>query len=401
MNRLQFVIAFTHDIQRLKTFYRDAMRFETRTDTPSFVSFETGGASLSLLAVPPSQKREFELCFHTGDLDADVRTLKTRGVKFLGEPRALEFGRVIHARDPEGNLVSLLQPVTVEPPGRGLAMTAVLNCRDVSGARAWYRDRLGLPMLADSPWWVELDAGETRVALHPVVDHEVLETNNASPVTIGFATGDLDEWVEELHLRGVEFTNEITDRGYGRFAEALDPDGNIVLLRDSPGPPTLEEKLAEEYETGDEPRQVAIRKAVNKNSKAVSRLVKRPEYHNEKPMAPKPAPAAAPAPAPPGTRKSESAAPAPIKRRKSQPSVRGAGPDRTRRKPIKKNDPERVRIKPAVGHQQKATARTLGSQRVAAASASRTRPIKRAATRVASRRGAKTKRGTGRSGKGR
>src|SRR5262245_14916666 len=103
MDRLQYVIAFTHDLARMKSFYRDAMGFDVSAETEVFASFATGGASLALLAVPPAQKREFELCFHSGDVDSDATRFRLRGVKFLREARTLEFGRVVHARDPEGN----------------------------------------------------------------------------------------------------------------------------------------------------------------------------------------------------------------------------------------------------------------------------------------------------------
>ncbi|HTM58144.1 MAG TPA: VOC family protein [Candidatus Udaeobacter sp.] len=405
MNHLQFVIAFTHDIERMKEFYRDTMGFETSADTPSFVSFATGGASLALIAVPPAQKLEYELCFHSDDVDADVRALRARGVTFMGEARTLEFGRVAHARDPEGNLLSLLKPIADSAPGRDVAMTAaVLNCRDVGAARTWYRDHLGLSVLVDSPWWVEMDTGETRVALHPWVDQGVLETHHACPITVGFASGDLDEWVEELRLRGVDFASDITDRGFGRFAEARDPDGNVVVLRDSPAPPTLEEKLAEEYESGDEPHHVAIRKAVNKNSKAVSRLAVRPEYHSGKRSESRAVAAAEAALETAGVKKQDGPAPAPAKvvatpqeKRAAMRSVRGGGPDRTRLKPRKTGDPERVRTKPAVGHQQKATVRSLDSQKRGAATTSRGKPVKHEAVRSTKR----TRAGrAGRAGKG-
>jgi catechol 2,3-dioxygenase-like lactoylglutathione lyase family enzyme len=395
MNHLQFVIAFTHDIERMRDFYRDTMGFEASADTAAFVSFATGGASLALIAVPPAQKLEYELCFHSDDVDADVRALKARGVTFAGEARTLEFGRVVHARDPEGNLLSLLKPAIDGAPGRDVAMTAaVLNCRDVGAARSWYRDRLGLSVLVDSPWWVEMDTGETRVALHPWVDQGVLETHHACPITVGFASGDLDEWVEELRLRGVDFASDITDRGFGRFAEARDPDGNVVVLRDSPAPPTLEEKLAEDYESGDEPRHVAIRKAVNKNSKAVSRLAVRPEYHSDKKPASRGSAAAARSLETAGVKKQPAvepgseerkAAPTSEEKRAAMRSVRGAGPERTRLKPRKTNDPERTRTKPAVGHQQKATARSLDTQKRGVASASRDKPVKHEAVRSTTR----------------
>jgi predicted enzyme related to lactoylglutathione lyase len=387
MNRLMYVIVFTPDLESLKSFYRDDMGFDVTSQSQFFASFATGGASLALMAMSPGQQREFELCFNSADLDADVRALKSRGVTFIDSPKWLPFGRVVHARDPEGNLLSLLQPN--EPPrsAAGTAMTAVvLNCKDVAAQKAWYRDHFGLPVELDSPWWVEFDAGETHVALHPRADHDVLETHHAGPVTVGFASGDLDEWVAELRVRGVEFAEDITDRGFGRFAEVSDPDGNTLVLRDTPAPPTLEEKLAEDFETGDEPHHVAIRRLGNKNSKAVSRVAVRPEYHVDKkggrPAAELPVPSVAEA----GVRKHDGDGVRPggrvvTKRPKDAPSVRGGGPNRTRLKPVKSSDPERILGRPASGHLKEATRREMVSKKRAVATAGRSKPVKRAAQR--------------------
>ncbi|MGH7740914.1 MAG: VOC family protein [Candidatus Eiseniibacteriota bacterium] len=384
MNRLMYVIIFTPDLDNMKSFYRDDMGFDLTTDSQVFAAFATGGASLALMALSPQQKREFELCFNSADLDADVRMLKSRGLQFIDSAKSLPFGRVIHARDPEGNLLSLLQPSDPPPAAAGAAMTAVvLNCRDVGAQKAWYRDRFGLAIEIDSPWWVEFDAGETHVALHPLVDHAALETHHAGPVTVGFASGDLDEWVEELGVRGVEFAEGIIDRGFGRFAEVRDPDGNALVLRDSPAPPTLEEKLAEDFETGDEPHHVAIRRVGNKNSKAVSRVAVRPEYHNDKKgsrAAESPGPALALA----GVKKLDgvqTGARTAAKRPKDAPSVRGGGPNRTRLKPVKSSDPERILGRPASGHLKEATRRAISGKQRAVASASRSKAVKRAAPR--------------------
>jgi catechol 2,3-dioxygenase-like lactoylglutathione lyase family enzyme len=391
MNRLLYVITFTSAMERMKSFYRESMGFEVVADSPYWVSFGTGGASLALMAIHPNQKREFELCMESADIEADVRTLKSRGVPFIDEVKSEAFGRVTHSRDPEGNLLSLLQPPSPAPASRGPALnTIVLNCRDVAAMRVWYREKLGLPVLVDSPWWVEFDAGETHVALHPLVDHAVLETHHAEPVTLGFSSSDLDGWVEELKVRGIEFSEDITDRGFGRFAEAEDPDGNMLVLRDSP-PPTLEEKLAEEYETGDEPHQEAIRRAVTKNSKAVSRLAVKPEYHETKKSGARPEaePARAitnGAEARQNLRRTKAAGVA-ISRsgvragaQRSAPSVRGEGRDHARLKPLHSSDPERARLKPAVGHQKKATKRALERQREEVAAVSRMKPMKRASS---------------------
>ena len=392
MERLLYVIAFTHDIEPMKRFYRDTVGLEPAVDSPAFVSFDTGGASLALIAVPSQQKREFELSFRSRDVDADALALKRRGVKFIDEARTLDFGRVIHARDPEGNLFSLLDPAAEPPAGNGPALTtAVLNCRDIVAAKAYYRDRLALEVLIDSPWWVEFDAGETHLALHPFVDKGVLEAHHAQPLTVGFSSGDLDEWVEELSLRGASFPQGIADRGFGRFAETEDPDGNTLVLRESATPTTLEEKLAEDYESDEAPRQVAIRRPVIKISKAAGRLA--PQVEHE------PAEAKGAAAKLDGVARDSASTRARVELAKAAtgsaqaarktmprprlarkiPSVRGAGPVRTRREPRQKRDPERVKLRPAAGHLKAATMRTLETKKRAVASASARKPIKRAA----------------------
>ena len=59
------------------------------------------------------------------------------------------------------------------PRGRGLRdRGAASHDRDRQRARhgqakAFYRDRLGLHLDMDTPWWVEFDAGGTTLALHP------------------------------------------------------------------------------------------------------------------------------------------------------------------------------------------------------------------------------------------
>ena len=124
----------------------------------------------------------------------------------------------------------------------------------------------------------------------------------------------------------------------------------------------------------------------------MSRLAVKPEYHSEKRSGSRATAAAEAALETAGVKKQEGPAPAPARvvpttqaKRAAMRSVRGGGPDRTRLKPRKTRDPERVRTKPAVGHQQKATVRSLDSQKRGAASTSRGKPVKHAAVRSTTR----------------
>lgn len=50
------------------------------------------------------------LFLHTGDIQADVVRLRARGVEFVREPAAAEFGTAAVFRDLYGNLWDLVQP---------------------------------------------------------------------------------------------------------------------------------------------------------------------------------------------------------------------------------------------------------------------------------------------------
>src|SRR5436309_14529748 len=105
---------FSRDFDEMKKFYRDKLGLRVSIDNPFFVQFDGGaGSSLALLAVQPDQMREVELCFESADIEADAATLRGRGVEFMEGIKRLEFGSVIHFRDPEGSLLSLLQPARV------------------------------------------------------------------------------------------------------------------------------------------------------------------------------------------------------------------------------------------------------------------------------------------------
>ena len=64
-----------------------------------------------------------------------------------------------------------------------------------------------------------------------------LVTKGATGLTIGFTTADCRKTYEELRARGVEFTQEPTERFYGIDCGVRDPFGNhIRIVQPAPGP---------------------------------------------------------------------------------------------------------------------------------------------------------------------
>jgi catechol 2,3-dioxygenase-like lactoylglutathione lyase family enzyme len=75
-----------------------------------------------------------------------------------------------------------------------------------------------------------------------------LVTKGATGFAVGFTTPDCQKTYEELRARGVEFTQEPTDRFYGIDVGLRDPFGNhirIVQLKEGPIVPPKPEGVAQ------------------------------------------------------------------------------------------------------------------------------------------------------------
>ena len=170
------------------------------------------------------------------------------------------------------------------------------------------------------------------------------EQHHSQPVSFGFAVNDLISWVDDARMRGVQFLSAPSDEGFGLMADAIDPDGNVITIREPAPAESLEEKLAEEFEDDKAPHQVAIRKPVKKGARAVSRVVVKPEYTTSRKSS--------------ARKKTASAASA---------KTRAKAKTKTKHVPL------------AMGRLKKAEINTLKQKKRAVAKASRSKPVKRAA----------------------
>lgn len=81
---------------------------------------------------------------------------------------------------------------------------AMLVCSDLGRSRSFYRDVIGLKLVADrAPHWVE---------------------------QLGFAVEDVDAFVAGCVARGVPVFQEPYDESFGRIAVIGDPDGYPVQV---------------------------------------------------------------------------------------------------------------------------------------------------------------------------
>lgn len=113
-------------------FYRDALGIPIRADAGVYVAFDAGGFELGVFGrgdmanvVPTMDANARKTSDHllinlqVDDLDSTVMDLRAKGVTFETDPHDQpNWGmRVIHLRDPEGNLLELFSLLPgVTPP---------------------------------------------------------------------------------------------------------------------------------------------------------------------------------------------------------------------------------------------------------------------------------------------
>jgi hypothetical protein len=93
--------------------------------------------------------------------------------------------------------------------------------------RAFLRDKLDLPYTDVGEGWLIFDLPEAEMGCHP---EDSQKGALAGTHDISFYCDDIEKTVAELRYRGVEFTDQVTDQGYGLVTHFLMPGGVTVQL---------------------------------------------------------------------------------------------------------------------------------------------------------------------------
>ena len=108
---------------------------------------------------------------------------------------------------------------------------AMFYSSEAEALRAFLRDKLGLPGSDVGDGWLIFDLPEADMGCHPADPKEGAPSGTHD---ISFYCDDIETTVAELKARGVEFTEPVTDRGYGLVSHFKVP-GNF---NPPPLPPT-------------------------------------------------------------------------------------------------------------------------------------------------------------------
>ena len=106
---------WSEDLNKLLPFYRDVLGLTVRVETPGFVVF--GGPNTPALGLGThsdvrgrnSDPARHMVGLTTDDVTTDWKRLKGAGVEFVEDPKDYGNVRIATLKDPEGNLVQLLQ----------------------------------------------------------------------------------------------------------------------------------------------------------------------------------------------------------------------------------------------------------------------------------------------------
>lgn len=102
---------------------------------------------------------------------------------------------------------------------------AIKYVGDMERAIEFYRDRLGLELKFQSPFWSEFATGDTVLALHPASPD-----NAAGSVELGFAVDDLGEFYARRAELGIDFTREPKEMHGIHIAAISDTDGAHISV---------------------------------------------------------------------------------------------------------------------------------------------------------------------------
>jgi predicted enzyme related to lactoylglutathione lyase len=108
---------WSEDVNNLLPFYRDLLGLEPSVQIPGFVVLgELGTPVLALGTHSEVRGRNADPARHmvgllTDDVDTDCKRLKNTGVEFVEDPTDYDRLRIATLKDPEGNLIQLLQRI--------------------------------------------------------------------------------------------------------------------------------------------------------------------------------------------------------------------------------------------------------------------------------------------------
>jgi len=108
---------------------------------------------------------------------------------------------------------------------------AIIFTRDAEADRAFFRDVLDLPSVDAGGGWLIFALPPAELAAHP--------TEGTARQELYLMCDDVHATVDELTEKGVEFTREVSDEGFGLMTALRLPGGGELALYEPQHPSPL------------------------------------------------------------------------------------------------------------------------------------------------------------------
>jgi len=105
---------------------------------------------------------------------------------------------------------------------------AMLYTSEADSLRAFLRDKLGFPAADIGHGWLIFDFAQAELGCHPADPNTPGKTTGTHDIS--FYTDDIQATVAQLKTRGVEFTQEVRNEGYGLVTYFRAPGGVQLQL---------------------------------------------------------------------------------------------------------------------------------------------------------------------------
>ena len=109
----------TADLDAARGFYEEVLGFVPREANPAGIYYDAGGGTYFVLTRSSGKASgsHTQMAFRVSDIESEVRDLQRRGVRFeeYETPKTIDgiatipIGRTAWFRDPEGNLIGMIQ----------------------------------------------------------------------------------------------------------------------------------------------------------------------------------------------------------------------------------------------------------------------------------------------------
>ena len=108
-----------------------------------------------------------------------------------------------------------------------------VHVSSLDNARAFYVDKLGLEVIEETPTLnlFSVRAGGVRISIFGGYEPNTNPFEKKASTHIIFRTDNIEQTIERLKKRGVEFKGEIFEApGFIRDIATTDPDGNVIEI---------------------------------------------------------------------------------------------------------------------------------------------------------------------------